>query len=193
MSTLRDFIVSRVRVKILRTFLTTPQELFYVRQLTRALDEEINAVRRELIHMEKAGMLKSQIRGNRVYYWFNTEYKYYPELLALIAKSTGLGRELIKNREKLGKISFIVLSGRYARRTQVKKGQVDLLVVGEVILPQLAAIVKTAEADVGREINYSVMSTEELTFRKRRRDPFLMDLLQQSRIMLVGDEEALVP
>lgn len=193
MSTLRDFIVSRVRVKILRTFLTTPQELFYVRQLTRALDEEINAVRRELIHMEKAGILKSQIRGNRVYYWFNTEYKYYPELLALIAKSTGLGRELIKNREKLGKISFIVLSGRYARRTQVKKGQVDLLVVGEVILPQLAAIVKTAEADVGREINYSVMSTEELTFRKRRRDPFLMDLLQQSRIMLVGDEEALVP
>lgn len=193
MSTLRDFIVSRVRVKILRTFLTTPQELFYVRQLTRALDEEINAVRRELIHMEKAGMLKSQIRGNRVYYWFNTEYKYYPELLALIAKSTGLGRELIKNREKLGKVSFIVLSGRYARRMQVKKGQVDLLVVGEVILPQLAAIVKTAEVDVGREINYSIMSTEELTFRKRRRDPFLMDLLQQSRIMLVGDEEALVP
>lgn len=193
MSTLRDFIVSRVRVKILRTFLTTPQELLYIRQLTRALDEEINAVRRELIHMEKAGMLKSQIRGNRVYYWFNAEYKYYPELLALVAKSTGLGRELIKNREKLGKISFIVLSGRYARRMQVKKGQVDLLVVGEVILPQLAAIVKTAEADVGREINYSIMSTEELTFRKRRRDPFLMDLLQQSRIMLVGDEEALVP
>lgn len=193
MSTLRDFIVSRVRVKLLRTFLTTPQELFYIRQLTRSLGEEINAVRRELVHMEKAGMLKSQIRGNRVYYWFNTEYKYYPELLALIAKSTGLGRELIKNREKLGKVSFIVLSGRYARRMLVKKGQVDLLVVGEVILPQLAAIVKTAEADVGREINYSVMSTEELTFRKRRRDPFLMDLLQQSRIMLVGDEEALVP
>lgn len=193
MSTLRDFIVSRVRVKILRAFLTTPQELLYIRQLTRALDEEINAVRRELIHMEKAGMLKSQIRGNRVYYWFNTEYKYYPELLALIAKSTGLGRELIKNREKLGKVSFIVLSGRYARRMQVKKDQVDLLVVGEVILPQLAAIVKTAEADVGREINYSVMSAEELTFRKRRRDPFLMDLLQQSRIVLVGDEEALVP
>ena len=193
MSTLRDFIVSRVRVKILRTFLTTPQELFYIRQLTRALGEEINAVRRELIHMEKVGMLRSQIRGNRVYYWFNTEYKYYPELLALIAKSTGLGRELIKNREKLGKVSFIVLSGRYARRMHVKKGQVDLLVVGEVILPQLAAIVKTAEADVGREINYSVMSAEELTFRKRRRDPFLMDLLQQSRIILVGDEEALVP
>lgn len=193
MSTLRDFIVSRVRVKILRAFLTTPQELLYIRQLTRSLGEEINAVRRELIHMEKVGMLKSQIRGNRVYYWFNTEYKYYPELLALIAKSTGLGRELIKNREKLGKVSFIVLSGRYARRMQVKKGQVDLLVVGEVILPQLAAIVKTAETDVGREINYSVMSTDELTFRKRRRDPFLMDLLQQSRIMLVGDEEALVP
>ena len=193
MSTLRDFIVSRVRVKILRTFLTTPQELFYIRQLTRALGEEINAVRRELIHMEKVGMLRSQIRGNRVYYWFNTEYKYYPELLALIVKSTGLGKELIKNREKLGKVSFIVLSGRYARRMHVKKGQVDLLVVGEVILPQLAAIVKTAEADVGREINYSVMSADELTFRKRRRDPFLMDLLQQSRIMLVGDEEALVP
>lgn len=192
MSSLRDVIVSRVRVKLLKTFFTAPSELFYVRQLTRLTDEEINAVRRELLHLAKVGILKTQPRGNRLYYWSNPEYRYYNELLAQVAKSTGLGINVIKNKERLGKINFAVLSGRYARRLPPKSDQVDLLIVGEVILPQLSVFVKVAEAEVGREINYSVMSVEELTFRKHRRDPFLMDLLQESRIMLVGDEEDLV-
>ena len=67
-----------------------------------------------------------------------------------------------------------------------------MLIVGEVVLPQLSAMVKTAEAETGREINYSVMSPEEFSFRKRRRDPFLIDVLKDSRIMLIGDDQGLV-
>lgn len=192
MSALSDFIVSRVRVKLIKQFLTTPEELLYVRQLTRSTGEEINAIRRELLHMEKVGMLKSQKRGNRLYFWFNKEYRFYQELLALVAKTTGLGLSIIKNRERLGKISFAMLAGRYVRRMQPQQNQVDLLVVGDVIIPQLASLVKTAEAEIGREINYSIMSLEELTFRKHRRDPFLFDVLKSSRTMLIGDEEDFV-
>lgn len=192
MSDIRDFIVSRVRGKLLKTFLSAPRELFYVRQLTRSTQEEINAVRRELIHMTGAGMVKSQPRGNRLYYWFNPEYLFYNELVSLVAKSTGLGAAIIKNQPKLGRITYAMLSGRFVRRLPVNQNQVDLLIVGEVIMPQLAALTKASETEVGREINYSIMSEEELMFRKRRRDPFLLDLLLQSRVMLIGSEDDLV-
>lgn len=192
MSSLRDFIISRVRVKLLKILLSSPSELFYVRQLTRATGEEINAVRRELTHMVETGMVKSQPRGNRLYFWFNKEYRFYPELLSAVNKITGLGASIIKNQQKLGRVKFAVLSIRFSRRMPMKPSQVDLLIIGDVIMPQLSSIVKLIEVDVGREINYSVMSHEEFTFRKRRRDPFLLDILTGSRIMLVGDEEELV-
>lgn len=192
MSSMQDFIVSRVRAKLLKTFLSSPTELFYIRQLTRVIDEEINAVRRELIHLSKAGILKSQARGNRTYYWGNNDYRYFSELTVMVAKTVGLGAAIIKSKEKLGNIKFACLSGRFVRKMPVLDRQVDLLIIGEVVMPQLAALVKFEEPQVGREINYSVMSVEELTFRKRRRDPFILDLLTGSRIMLIGDEEELI-
>lgn len=192
MNALSDFIVSRVRVKLFKKLLSSPEELFYVRQLTRMTGEEINAVRRELLHMSQAGMVKMQGRGNRLYFWFNKDYRYYSELSALVAKSTGLGAAIIKNKEKIGRINFAFISMRLVRKMPVKPGQVDLVVIGEVVIPQLTELVKATEGEVGREINYSVMTSEEFNFRKRRRDPFLIDILKGSRIMLVGDEEELV-
>lgn len=192
MSSLRDFIVSRVRVKLLRIFLSSPAEMFYVRQLTRLSEEEINAVRRELSNMIRAGMVKSQKRGNRLYFWFNKEYQFYPELLRLVAKTTGLGTAVIKHQPKLGKVKFAILSGRFIRQLPHRKDQIDLLLVGEIVMPQLQTIVTAAEKKAKHEINYSVMSQEEFKFRKSRRDPFIIEVLTGSRIMLIGDEEELI-
>ena len=63
MSRLQDFVVSKVRVKLIETFLTDPEEMFYIRELTRKIDEEINAVRRELLNMKQSGMVKEEKRG----------------------------------------------------------------------------------------------------------------------------------
>ena len=192
MTSLRDFIISRVRVKLLTVFLASPGKLSYIRELTRATGEEINAVRRELIHMTKAGMVSSQKRGNRLYYWFNTQYRFYPELVRLVAKITGLGESIIKNREKIGRVKFAAFSARFAKALPTKKDHVDLLIVGEVVMPQIAALVRAEEDRIKREINYSVMTEEEFTFRKNRRDTFILDVLKQSRIMLIGDEDILI-
>lgn len=189
---LQDLVVSKVRVKILQVFLYRPEELFYVRQLVRAVDEEINAVRRELLRLENAGMVKKEWRGNRLYYWLNKDYLLYNDLLSLINKTVGLGGKLIKNKSKLGRIRFAILSGRFARRLPTPEGGVDLLVVGNVSLPDLATLVKSEESELKREINYSVMTSQEFDYRKKRRDPFLLGVLSGSRIMLIGDEEDLV-
>ena len=192
MASLQDFIVSRVRAKLLKIFLSEPEEIFYVRQLVRKANEEINAVRRELQRMESKGMVKKEPRANRLYYAFRKDYPFYASLLALVTKTTGLGAELIKQKNKIGKIKFAMISGRFIRRKPHEASDVDLLVVGEVVLPQLAAVVRNYEAKLEREINYTVMTQEEFKFRKKRRDPFLASILSGSRVMLIGDEEEMV-
>lgn len=183
--------VSKVRAKLLQTFFAQPKEMFYIRQLVRLINEEINAVRQELQRMERLGMVKKENRGNRIYYWFTKDYPLYQEILSMVCKTIGLGGEIIKKKSKLGNIRYALISGRLAKGLPPKAEGVDLLVVGEINLPNLAAIVREQEGTIGREINYSVMAKEEFDFRKKRRDPFLLGILSDSKIMLIGEEENL--
>lgn len=185
---LEDLIISKCRVKLLQNFFAQPNELFYIRQLVRKTGEEINAVRRELSHLEKAGLLKKEGRGNRLYYWVETNYPLYGDLVALFAKTVGLGAEIIENKNKIGRVKLAMLSGRFARGLPTKEGGVDLLLVGEISIPELSKIIRAQEAKIGKEINYTVMTKQELEFRKKRHDPFLLGIITDSRIMLVGDE-----
>ena len=90
-------------------------------------------------------------------------------------------------------MKFAVLSGRFLRALPKRSTtDVDLLVVGAIVLPELAQLVKAEEVRRGREMNYTVMTEEEFLFRKRRNDPFARDILSQSRVMVIGDEEELV-
>lgn len=189
---LQDFITSKTRVKLLLTFLSAPSEMYHVRDLVRRVNEEINAVRRELILLEKRGILKREPRANRVYYYLDKNYPFYFDLLKIYAKTSGLGADIIKNRVKLGKIKYAMMSGKFIRGGREREEQVDLLVIGTVVLPELSLLVRAEEAKRGYEINYTAMSEEEFTFRKKRRDPFITAIIFASRVMLLGDEEAML-
>lgn len=192
MADLQDIIISKVRVKLLTVFLTNPTEMYYIRELTRKVDEEINAVRRELLHLASHGLVKSESRGNRLYYTFNKNYAFHKELLSMVSKTEGLGLSLIKSVPKLGKLKFIFLSGRFARAMPRANGGVDLVLVGDVVMPQLSELIKEQEAKLNREINYTVMTEAELAYRKTHSDPFIGRILSASRVMLLGDEEDLL-
>lgn len=193
MAALSDLITSKVRIKILELFFSNLKELYHVRGIVREVGEEINAVRRELTKLEKDGILRKEPRGNRIYYSIRTEYPFYGDLISIVGKTTGLGKQLIENKNKLGKVSFVMFSGKFTRAKERKReDDVDILIVGEVVLPELASIIRVEETKIGREINYTVMSREELDFRKKRRDPFLQGILAASRVMIIGDEEDLV-
>ena len=99
---MEEIIVSKVRVKILQLFLSSSEPLFHVREIVRRVDEEINAVRRELARMEKYDMVQSEWRANRRLYSFRRDYPYYSELLALVAKSSGMG--IVSNRD-IGRVT----------------------------------------------------------------------------------------
>jgi DNA-binding transcriptional ArsR family regulator len=167
-SLLRPLLISKTRAKLLAVFLNSPGKIFYVRELVRMVDEQINAVRAELARLEKAGMVSSESRANRKFYGFRKDYIFQPELAGIIAKASGLGTDVISERNKLGKIKFATLSSGFIRR------------------------VKKAEDKIGREINYTVMSEDEFTFRKRRKDPFVTTVIERIGVVLVGDEEDLL-
>jgi DNA-binding transcriptional ArsR family regulator len=187
---LEKFLVSQVRVKILRTMLTRPSEQFHIRGLVREVGTEINAVRRELTNLESAGLLFSRKSGNRVYYTLNTHSTVYPEFLALIAKEYGLGFSIISGLKNLGDVKYAVLSKSFAgNRRKSSSLDVDLFVVGKVNINALEDLVKKEQELRSHEINYAVMGEDEFNYAKRKNDQFVIRVLLQSRIMLIGDEE----
>lgn len=187
-----DIITSKTRVKLLSLFLQNYSEMLHVREVVRRVDEEINAVRRELIFLEGKGILKREPRLNRVYYYLDKSYPFYFDLINIHAKTAGLGADIIKNRVKLGKIKFAMLSGEFARGVRDNPERVDLLVVGTIVIPELSLIVRGEELKRKHEINYTVMTEEEFNFRKKRRDPFITSIIYGSRVMLIGDEDRLL-
>ena len=193
MANLGDIITSKVRIKILELFFSNTKELYHVRGIVREISEEINAVRRELTKLEKDGLLRKEPRGNRVYYFVRPEHPFFGDLISMVAKTMGLGRQLIENKNKIGKVGFIMFSGKFVRVKDRKRDEdVDILVVGDVVLPELASLIRVEESKRSREINYTVMGRDEFDFRKKRRDPFLLGILAGSRVMIIGDEEDLV-
>ena len=188
MADLNDLIISKVRVKMLALFFEKPSEMFYVREITRLVKEEINAVRRELDRMLETGLLKSEQRANRLYYQLNKKYLYFQELQRIIIKTTGLGKKIRKLRRKLGELDYVVFTGSFINQEKASRDELDVLVIGAVVLPELEALIKAEEKIFGREINYAVIEKEEFEFRKARRDPFIMEVMYGVRVMVLGDE-----
>jgi len=127
------------------------------------------------INWKKLGYLRKN-RGQPCLLLARTDYPMFGDLLSMVAKTKGLGAAIIVNRSKIGKVNSIMFSGRFARgKTRKHDDDVDILVVGDVVLPELATLIRTEESKRGKEINYTVMGKEEFDFRKKRRDPFLLE------------------
>ena len=187
-----DILISKVRVKVLELFLGNPGQIYHVREIVRRVDEEINAVRRELARLEKTGLLTSEWRANRRFYATRREYIFFNELLSIINKTVGLGGTIIANKQKVGKIKYAMLSSFFVKGKPYTQNDVDLFVVGTIVLPELGTIIREEEARRAREINFTPMTEEEFNFRKNRRDPFVMGIFAKPRVMLIGDEEEMV-
>lgn len=187
-----DLITSKSRTKLLNVFLASPSEMYHVRELVRRTGDEINAVRRELSYLEKKGILSKEPRANRVYYFLSKNYEFYYDLVKLGSKTVGLGESILKNRVKLGRVKYAMFSGKFARRLPKGPEDVDLIIVGSIVLPELALLVREEEKRLDSEINYTVMTEEEFDFRKKKRDPFIQSILYGSRVMLIGDEESML-
>ena len=189
---LEHIIPSKTRRKTLELFFQNPNDSFYLRKIVRDIGEEVNAIKRELDILSQAKLLLKEKRLNKIFYTLNKNYPLYDEFLRIFAKNSLTANMIYKNLAKIGKVKFIVLSTKFIKQISIKEDEIYLLIVGIIVVPEIASIVSDGEKQFGREINYTVMTEEEFAFRKKNNDPFIWRFLKQPKIMLVGTEDDLL-
>jgi len=189
---LQHIIPSKARRKILEFFFHHPGENYYLRQVVREVDEEVNAVKRELDILTEEKLLLRERRLNKVYFTLNKSYQFYDEFLRIFAKTSLLVISIHNNLSKIGKIKFVAISTKFPKNLIIKDDEIYLLLVGIIVIAEIEALIKEVEKNFGRSINYSAMTEDEFVFRKKNNDPFIWRFLKQPKIMLVGVEEELL-
>ena len=177
---------SKVRIKLLDAFLSSPNARFYVRELQRKTSEDIKNIHRELQNLEGIGLLTSEVQGNQKYYSVNENFFLYPELKAIIFKTTGVLGLLKKALNKLEGIDVSFIYGSYAQGTESKSSDVDIFIIGNPDLTELNETIVGLEEQLDREINYMSFDREEFEMRKKNKEAFIMEVMEGHKIMLKG-------
>jgi len=174
LSMLKALFSSNTRVKLLITFLSSPGEEFFIRELTRKLSEQINSIRRELNNLKKIGLLKSRSKNRKKYYYINEEFLILDELRSIVNKCTDPKKELVKKIQKLGDVSLLLFSGVFTDR---KQKSLDLLLIGDVDKESLTDFFKDEVKDY-KDIRYGILSKDDFLYRLKLNDKFIIDMLK---------------
>jgi Fe2+ or Zn2+ uptake regulation protein len=182
---------SKTRVKLLSLFYNNPERPFYVREITRKIDEQINSVRRELQNLLNIGIVRSVNQGNRLYYEINQKYKFHKELQSIFSKIPSKSKaikqtkeddQILKRVQKAGNLHILFLTGAFVRGSNQ---QIDIFIVGDMNKAKLAQIVGEIEKEMTRELNYTAMRLEDFDYRRNLNDRFLTDILDSKKVVLL--------
>ena len=177
--TLKALFSSQTRVKLLSTFLLHPDQEYFIRELTRLLNEQINSIRRELENLRKIGLVKSRHRNRKKYYHVDTDFPLYPDLRNLFAKSVQGESPLVTSLKHLPHVKLVLLAGAFAGT----ESKVDILVVGDVKKETLEALL--AQDPEYKHVKYSIFSEADFLYRLSLRDRFVQEILNDPRHLIV--------
>jgi len=201
---------SKTRVRLLRLFLLNPKEAYFVRELTRRIDAQINAVRNELEHLLEIGIIVEvkgpdgelvdpAPRGRRArpqgqqkkFYMTNTESLLFPELKALFLKARLLlEKDFVQRVAQAGSVNYLALTGFFVGDDA---NQTDMVVIGRVNKDRLANLIAAFEREIGRELNYTVLTPQEYRYRREVTDRFLYSILESKKIVVIDTLTERVP
>lgn len=188
---------SKTRVKLLYLFYGNPNRSFYVREITRKIDEQINSVRRELSNLLAVGIITSDTTNNRLYYEVNQKFEFYEPLQAIfggkgkaldVVKKGKATTDLPADIQSVGNVDLALYTGQFTRDESTG---IDLLVVGDVNKTKLQKFVSELEAQENKEIRFTVFSTEEFRYREQIHDRFI-DAIKSSKKQVLVDKHHLV-
>lgn len=197
---------SKTRVKLLHLFYSNPNRSFYVREITRKIDEQINSVRRELANLLNAGIISSDTTNNRLYYEVDQKYEFYEPLSTIFggkaAKTTGkvatkksastqagtTDAKVDSTLKTLGNVDLLLYTGQFTRDD---RSGIDLLLVGDINSTQLGKYMDDLEKKEAKEIRYVVMDLAEFKYRNQVKDRFLSEVLA-SKYQVVHEKDGLL-
>jgi predicted transcriptional regulator len=161
---------SKTRVKLLRLFYSNPNRPYYVREITRKINEQINSVRRELANLLNIGIISSDNTDNKLYYEVNQEFEYFNPLTEIFGNadtttsSTKKGTKTVKSAvapdvdediRALGNVHLMLYTGQFTRD---ESSGIDVLIVGDVNVTQLNKYITSLEEKEGKELRYTLMT-----------------------------------
>lgn len=176
-------------MKLLTLFMMNPGRALYVREIARTTGENINAVRRELANLEEIGLLTSERRGNSKYYMVNQKMPIYNELARIVLKTEGVANLLQNTLVELG-VEAAFIYGSFATGEAGAESDIDLFIIGELNEEALIHTIRDVEKELSREINYALFTAQEFENRVKTKDPFVLNVLNEPKIILVGELHA---
>ena len=188
---LKQLFGSEARVRILSLFMLNPASEFYLREIARRLDLPPHAVTQETKRLTEIGLLKRERRGNNVYFYVNRDFPIFHELKAIILRTVGIGDRLREALAKQGNIDVAFIYGSYAKNTESLESDVDVFIIGDVPPRGLTSILAQIEEEIGRELNATVFTREEINRRMNNGDHFVSSVMSDRKIFLIGNEEVL--
>ncbi|MCA9328470.1 transcriptional regulator [Candidatus Saccharibacteria bacterium] len=211
---------SKTRVKLLKLFMSNPNRSFYVREITRKIEEQINSVRRELANLLSLGVITSDSTDNKLYYEVNQKWEHYPALRELFtgkrAKATTSIRAAAdkKDEKAASEVEAVVEEEKTVKPsvdakvwdkvgniaglvysgvlTRDDKSPVDVMIVGDVPISRAEGAVAELEKQEGKELRYAVMELDEWKYRRTVNDKFWLQVMAAKKQVVVDTQDLFV-
>jgi Fe2+ or Zn2+ uptake regulation protein len=170
---------SKTRAKLLALFFENPDKSYYVREITRVIEEQINSVRRELTNLNALGLVKIENYENKVYYSANTKHPFCKPLCEMFASKIDSVKEIEVKRnnwEDYARPVESILDAILVTNRLPGQDGIDLLIVGDDATRKLTRWAEIVEKRMGKPINYVILSKSDFIYRKSIHDRFLADI-----------------
>jgi len=187
-----DVLMPRTRQSILAATLLQPERSWYAADLARHLGTSRSSLQRELVALVKVGILKNRREGRMVYVQADRECPVFVELRGLLSKTAGLV-DLLRDALTpfIDRIEFSFVFGSVARAQETSVSDIDLFIIGEVGLREVAPALQEAQKLTGREVNPKLLRLPELAKRVAARDHFVLNVLDKPKLFIVGSQHEL--
>ena len=187
---------SKTRIKLLKLFLNNQGRAFYVREITREVDEQINSVRRELANLVSVGIIRSDTVDNKLYYEVDTGYEFYEPLRVMFASSDSVASDTkvatsawAKKFDAIGDVRVVLFSGKLVYGSD---SEIDVLIAGDNISNiKLKNVIKALERDSGGSLAYTSLAFNDFYYRLSVRDQFIIDILEAKYTVVLDDSDTL--
>ncbi|HVV15274.1 MAG TPA: hypothetical protein VHD55_02670 [Candidatus Paceibacterota bacterium] len=173
--TLSKLFGSAARVKLLRLFLFNNEQTFTVAEAAARIRVNTKETSREMLLLRKLGAIVRDGRGTVPRYRLNGDFSYLRALQALLLNAPERANDIYARIKKSGTLKLVVVAGVFVGDWE---GRVDLLVVGDrVDEPTLRRAIRLLESEVGKEIRYTLLTTQEFYYRLNMNDHLVRDVL----------------
>jgi len=190
MSLLAELLSSRARAEVFRLLFGPGESELHGRDIQRRSGLADATVRQELEKLARLGLVQLRRSGNRSYYRANRAHPLYTDIRSIVLKTSGLAG-LLRERLRHPGIQVAFVFGSVASGVEKPNSDVDLMVIGSTSLRQVGKLLSGLGAELGREVNPYVLTTEEFLNRKKKRDHFLTTVLGERKLFVIGSEHDL--